>query len=69
MSFPGCPYQPYCSCPDGLVDINCPALDPRVPLDHEPIHIEEPPLFKWSEVAGLFAFAIVGLAALWFGAR
>jgi hypothetical protein len=40
-----------------------------VPLDHEPIHIEEPPLFKWSEVAGLFAFAIVGLAALWFGAR
>jgi hypothetical protein len=42
---------------------------PHVPLDFEPIRIEEPPLFRCFELVGLFALALVSIIALWFGAR
>lgn len=41
----------------------------RSPIDHEPIRIAEPPMFRWFELVGLFALAFAGMVALWFGAR
>ncbi|WP_156460186.1 hypothetical protein [Mesorhizobium sp. Root157] len=66
-----CPYHPYCGCPADMVSIDCPAINPRAgaPLDHAPAGITEPPLFRRIEVAGLCAIALIGIAALWFGAR
>lgn len=64
-----CPFHPHCDCPPGLADIRCPAIGPRAPLDHEPIRLVAPALFRPREFACLVAVALLGMALIWLGVR